>query len=71
MGLKQLNGLTVNQLILLLDIYRGYEAIRHPGTLRTDLRMLKRANLITDDIVEPRLTLTGEAMIVRIQNLFN
>lgn len=38
--------MTVNQLILLLDLYRGGDEKRHLGTMRNDLNALIREGLV-------------------------
>ena len=44
-----MNELTYNQVILVLDCYRGYGSERHLGTLGRDIVELKGLNIITDN----------------------
>jgi hypothetical protein len=41
--------MTCNQIIVLMDIYRGFNSNIHHGTLDTDIAYLHKENLITED----------------------
>lgn len=44
--MSKIQQLTTNQLILLLDIQRGFNRKAHTGTLAEDMRVLTRLHLI-------------------------
>jgi hypothetical protein len=59
--------MTTNQTILLLDVHRGFNGNRHPGTLGADLTFLVRNGLIETDSSFPyKLTEQGQLVVDRI-----
>jgi hypothetical protein len=40
--------MTTNQIVVLLDIYRGFQADRHPATLESDLFFLRKVRWIEE-----------------------
>lgn len=61
--------LTRNQVMVLLDIYRGtFRANRHMGTVAKDMARLSRRGLITS-VRSPRRTRAGTALVARISKV--
>jgi hypothetical protein len=62
--------MTANQVIVLLDVSRGFDAERHLGTLREDVVFLKNADLIRDRLdvqaFKYKLTARGESLVERL-----
>ena len=63
-------SLTINQIMLLLDIYRG-TATQHMGTMQQDIEVLKRLGLIMiskGDNVDYEITDEGEEYVQSIKS---
>jgi hypothetical protein len=62
--------MTANQVIVLLDVSRGFDAERHLGTLRGDVAFLENADLIRDRLdvqaFKYKLTARGQVVVDRI-----
>ncbi|MHA2279619.1 MAG: hypothetical protein ACXAC5_01825 [Promethearchaeota archaeon] len=67
--------MTINQIVLLLDIDRGFEASRHPATLAPDLTFLeKKLGWIELAAHDPhrdwRLTYQGQEVVKWLRKTF-
>ena len=62
--------MTCNQVIVLMDCCRGFDASRHNGTLSEDLRQLQALGLVEQgrpDCFEWELTSKGDNLVQAIE----
>lgn len=65
-----MRNLTVNQIIVLLEIYRGtMNQDNVDTTYRTDIPVLVKAGLINEDIHEDEITQKGIELVEKIKDV--